>query len=196
MVRLDAPRLRYRCPALPELLGIHALRRQHRQPRGHPPHPHPPRPPLLSATATASARSAQPHPRPLRRLPRRLSATPGTGPPPCPRPPAPAISPRDPPRGFRRPEQPRRCPPARASTAPPRAQSPVATRGYLRFGAKTCFEFPTFSLLLFAHEVRKCWWKWLRRRSNRHRLTPARFTALLERYPLPRPRIAVRLWGP
>ena len=39
----------------------------------------------------------------------------------------------------------RRCPPARASTAPPRAQSPVATRGYLRFGAKTCFEFPTFT---------------------------------------------------
>ena len=62
---------------------------------------------------------------------------------PCARDQPPGHAPRLPisPRG---PEQPRRCPPARASTAPPRAQSPVATRGYLRFGAKTCFEFPTF----------------------------------------------------
>lgn len=51
------------------------------------------------------------------------------------------------------------------------------------------------SLMLFAHEVKQYWLKWLRRRSNRHRLTSERFTALLERYPLPRPRITVRIWG-
>ena len=37
--------------------------------------------------------------------------------------------------------------------------------------------------------------KWLRRRSNRTRLTWPRFVALLERYPLPVPRIRVRIWG-
>jgi RNA-directed DNA polymerase len=36
---------------------------------------------------------------------------------------------------------------------------------------------------------------WLRRRSQRTRLTWARFTALLRAFPLPRPRIVVRLWG-
>jgi hypothetical protein len=51
------------------------------------------------------------------------------------------------------------------------------------------------SLMLFAHEVKKYWLKWLRRRSNRHSLNSAQFTELLERYPLPRPRIMVRLWG-
>jgi group II intron reverse transcriptase/maturase len=51
-------------------------------------------------------------------------------------------------------------------------------------------------LLLFVHEVKQYWLKWLRRRSNRTRLTSERFTALLERFPLPRPRITVRIWGP
>jgi group II intron reverse transcriptase/maturase len=50
-------------------------------------------------------------------------------------------------------------------------------------------------LLLFVHAVKQYWLKWLRRRSNRTRLTSERFTALLERYPLPRPRITVRIWG-
>jgi hypothetical protein len=39
------------------------------------------------------------------------------------------------------------------------------------------------------------WYKWLRRRSHRSRLTWRRFAALLERYPLPTPRIRVRIWG-
>ncbi len=39
------------------------------------------------------------------------------------------------------------------------------------------------------------WYKWLRRRSHRSRLTWPRFVALLERYPLPTPRIRVRIWG-
>ncbi len=52
------------------------------------------------------------------------------------------------------------------------------------------------SLLLFVHEVQHYWLKWLRRRSNRTRLSSERFTALLQRFPLPRPRITVRIWGP
>lgn len=51
------------------------------------------------------------------------------------------------------------------------------------------------SLQLLVHEVRRCWLKWLRRRSNRTRLTWQRYAALLERFPLPRPRITVRIWG-
>jgi RNA-directed DNA polymerase len=40
------------------------------------------------------------------------------------------------------------------------------------------------------------WIKWLRRRSNRSRLTWQRFAAILKRYPLPTPVIRVRIWGP
>lgn len=52
------------------------------------------------------------------------------------------------------------------------------------------------SLLLLVEETRKAWHKWLRRRSQRSRLTWERFEAVLQHYPLPRPRITVRLWGP
>jgi len=52
------------------------------------------------------------------------------------------------------------------------------------------------SLLLFVEEVRQIWLKWLRRRSNRSRLHGERVALLFERYPLPRPRITVRIWGP
>jgi group II intron reverse transcriptase/maturase len=51
------------------------------------------------------------------------------------------------------------------------------------------------SLQLLVEETKKAWLKWLRRRSNRTRLTSERFTALLVRFPLPRPRITVRIWG-
>ncbi len=51
------------------------------------------------------------------------------------------------------------------------------------------------SLLLLVEETRKAWYKWLCRRSQRGRLTWERFEALLHRYPLPRPRITVRIWG-
>ncbi len=40
------------------------------------------------------------------------------------------------------------------------------------------------------------WIKWLRRRSNKSRLTWQRFAAILKRYPLPTPVIRVRIWGP
>ncbi len=51
------------------------------------------------------------------------------------------------------------------------------------------------SLLLLVEATKKVWHKWLCRRSQRGRLTWERFDALLQRYPLPRPRITVRIWG-
>jgi RNA-directed DNA polymerase len=50
-------------------------------------------------------------------------------------------------------------------------------------------------LLLVNQEVRRAWFKWLRRRSKRTRLTWERFLELLKRFPLPRPSIRVRIWG-
>jgi RNA-directed DNA polymerase len=53
------------------------------------------------------------------------------------------------------------------------------------------------SLLLFADAVRRVWYKWLCRRSQRNRLTWQRYSELFKtRWQLPKPRIAVRLWGP
>ncbi len=43
----------------------------------------------------------------------------------------------------------------------------------------------------FLHEVERVWRKWLDRRSQRARMTWAQFEKLLERYPLPRPRVRV-----
>ncbi|MDC0747405.1 reverse transcriptase domain-containing protein [Polyangium mundeleinium] len=43
----------------------------------------------------------------------------------------------------------------------------------------------------FMQEVRRVWRKWLTRRSNRAHMTWERMEKLLERYPLPRPRIMV-----
>jgi group II intron reverse transcriptase/maturase len=51
------------------------------------------------------------------------------------------------------------------------------------------------SLVVLALAARRLWYKWLRRRSQRTRLTVARYQALLERFPLPRPKIYVQIWG-
>lgn len=51
------------------------------------------------------------------------------------------------------------------------------------------------SLQVFVEEVRLAWYKWLRRRSQQAHLTWKSFGQLLERLPLPRPRIVVRIWG-
>ncbi len=51
------------------------------------------------------------------------------------------------------------------------------------------------SLACLVGETRRVWFKWLCRRSQRKRLNWERFERLLERYPLPRPRISVRIWG-
>jgi len=52
------------------------------------------------------------------------------------------------------------------------------------------------SLAHLVAQTRRAWFKWLRRRSQRKRLTWERFEVLLARFPLPRPRITVRIWGP
>jgi group II intron reverse transcriptase/maturase len=52
------------------------------------------------------------------------------------------------------------------------------------------------SLLLVLEQAKRSWYKWLRRRSQRTRLTWERFTDLLRDFPLPKPRIKVRIWGP
>jgi group II intron reverse transcriptase/maturase len=52
------------------------------------------------------------------------------------------------------------------------------------------------SLLLIIEQAKRSWYKWLCRRSQRKRLTWERFEDLLRDFPLPRPRIKVRIWGP
>lgn len=51
------------------------------------------------------------------------------------------------------------------------------------------------SLILFLEEVKRAWFKWLRRRSQRPHLTWEKFASLIGRLSLPRPRIQVRIWG-
>jgi group II intron reverse transcriptase/maturase len=51
------------------------------------------------------------------------------------------------------------------------------------------------SLLLVIEQAKRSWYKWLCRRSQRKRLTWERFADLLRDFPLPRPRISVRIWG-
>jgi group II intron reverse transcriptase/maturase len=49
-------------------------------------------------------------------------------------------------------------------------------------------------LACLLHHARRAWYKWLRRRSQRARLTWERFQDLLRAFPLPRPRIMVQIW--
>jgi group II intron reverse transcriptase/maturase len=49
-------------------------------------------------------------------------------------------------------------------------------------------------LACLLHHVRRAWYKWLRRRSQRARLNWERFQDLLRAFPLPRPRIMVQIW--
>ena len=51
------------------------------------------------------------------------------------------------------------------------------------------------SLACLLHHARRAWYKWLRRRSQRTRLTWARFRDLLRTFPLPAPRVIVQIWG-
>ena len=52
------------------------------------------------------------------------------------------------------------------------------------------------SLLRVVEQAKRSWYKWLCRRSQRTRLNWERFADLLRDFPLPRPRITVRIWGP
>ena len=51
------------------------------------------------------------------------------------------------------------------------------------------------ALQLVIAAVRKAWFKWLCRRSQRKRLTWERFVDLLRGFPFPKPRILVAIWG-
>ncbi len=50
------------------------------------------------------------------------------------------------------------------------------------------------SMLRLVEATKRAWYKWLCRRSQRTRLNWERFTDLLRWWPLPRPRITVRIW--
>jgi group II intron reverse transcriptase/maturase len=52
------------------------------------------------------------------------------------------------------------------------------------------------SLATLRHHVRRSWYKWLNRRSQRSRLNWERFKDLLRDFPLPNPQVYVDLWGP
>ena len=51
------------------------------------------------------------------------------------------------------------------------------------------------SLKILAAAAKRSWFKWLCRRSQRRHLTWEKFSAMYERYPLPTPRITVRIWA-
>ena len=51
------------------------------------------------------------------------------------------------------------------------------------------------SLGMLVAAVKRSWFKWLQRRSQRRRLNWERFGAILKRYPLPAPRVFVQIWG-
>ena len=64
--------------------------------------------------------------------------------------------------------------------------------GYFRYyGATGNFRM----LSLFLHEVKGLLFKWLNRRSERKSYTWEEFGSLLERFPLPEPKIHVKLYG-
>jgi hypothetical protein len=50
------------------------------------------------------------------------------------------------------------------------------------------------SLRRLDQQARRAWHKWLKRRSQRARLSGERFLDVLRDFPLPTPRIVVRLW--
>lgn len=50
------------------------------------------------------------------------------------------------------------------------------------------------SMMRLVEATKRAWYKWLRRRSQRTRLNWERFTDMLRWWPLPRPRITVRIW--
>src|SRR6266446_450117 len=51
------------------------------------------------------------------------------------------------------------------------------------------------SRLRLVEATKRAWYQWLCRRSQRTRLTWERFGDVLQQFPLPRPRMTVRIWG-
>ena len=52
----------------------------------------------------------------------------------------------------------------------------------------------TYSLAILLEEVRRSWYKWLNRRSQRSRLNWERFQDLIKDFPFPKPKVYVNLW--
>ncbi len=79
---------------------------------------------------------------------------------------------------------------------PVKAQHDALTRriqGHINyFGVSGNFR----SLSLLVEKAKRSWYKWLRRLRQQKHLNWKKFGELLERFPLPRPRIMVRIWGP
>jgi len=50
-------------------------------------------------------------------------------------------------------------------------------------------------LNVLLYQAKRVWYKWLRRRSQRVRLTWEGFAQMLRVYPLPWPRVVVTIWG-
>lgn len=53
----------------------------------------------------------------------------------------------------------------------------------------------TRALALLVEQVKRSWYKWLNRRSQRSRLSWERFAEILRRFPLPSSRVVVDIWG-
>ena len=51
------------------------------------------------------------------------------------------------------------------------------------------------SMSLVKYHAERAWYKWLCRRSQRKHLNWERFVDLLRDFPLPQPRVFVRIWG-
>jgi group II intron reverse transcriptase/maturase len=51
------------------------------------------------------------------------------------------------------------------------------------------------ALRMMLFHVRRTWFAWLRRRGQRRKVSWERYTLMLERYPLPRPHLNVRIWA-
>ena len=51
------------------------------------------------------------------------------------------------------------------------------------------------SLNRYQEIVKGQWWRWLRRRSQRAKMSSQRYVKLLQRYPIPEPRICISIWG-
>jgi hypothetical protein len=51
------------------------------------------------------------------------------------------------------------------------------------------------SLNRYQEIVKSQWWRWLRRRGQRAKMSSKRYAQLLQRYPIPEPRICISIWG-
>lgn len=79
---------------------------------------------------------------------------------------------------------------------PVRDQQRALTRALLGHYAYFGVSGNMQALRAFVEQVRRTWFKWLRRRGRRRPLAWDRFTAILRRFPLPRARVVHSRYGP